>query len=156
MAREPVPKPRPDFREGPLLQVFVAGQLAGDLLRAELGATSGADRFAVMSVIGALGPITPTELSRRLGMAPTTVSTWLARLEADGAAVRRANPADGRSQLVELSRRGRSELNAAMPHFRRAVARVRDGLGGDLDEVLDALDRLVETLRDAVAETTTS
>jgi DNA-binding MarR family transcriptional regulator len=151
------PPPRPPFREGPLLQLFVAGQLAGDLLRRELGATATAgDRFAVLSVIGALGPITPTELARRLGMAPTTVSSWLARLEGEAVAARRANPADGRSHLIELTGEGRRELQAAMPEFTRAALGLRGALGDDLDGVLDALDRLVEALRATLAEDTRS
>jgi DNA-binding MarR family transcriptional regulator len=147
---------RPPFREGVLLQLFVAGQLAGDLLRVELGGTMRPDRFAVLSVIGVLGPITPTELARRLGMAPTTVSTWLARLETDGVAIRRRNPDDGRSQLVELTDRGRRELRRAMPDFKRAIDRVRDELGDDVEAVLFGLDRLVAALRALVAETTNS
>jgi DNA-binding MarR family transcriptional regulator len=107
-------------------------------------------------VIGVLGPITPTELARRLGMAPTTVSTWLARLETDGVAIRRRNPDDGRSQLVELTDRGRRELRRAMPDFKRAIDRVRDELGDDVEAVLFGLDRLVAALRALVAETTNS
>ena len=148
--------PRPPFREGPLLQVYVAGQLAGDLLREELGTTITGERFALLSVIGALGPITPSDLARRLGMAPTTVSTWLARLEADGSARRRPNPGDGRSQLIELTTTGREELQRSMPDFRRAVGRVRAALGDDLDEVLNGLDRLVAALRATLAEDTKS
>ena len=148
--------PSPPFREGPLLQVYVAGQLAGDLLREELGTTITGERFALLSVIGALAPITPSDLARRLGMAPTTVSTWLARLEADGSARRRPNPHDGRSQLIELTTAGREELQRAMPDFRRAVARVRAALGEDLDEVLNGLDRLVAGLRATLAEDTKS
>ncbi len=147
---------RPAFREGPLLQVFVAGQLSGELLRRELGTTITGDRFAVLSVIGALAPITPTELARRLGMAPTTVSSWLARLEREGVAERRPNPDDGRSQLIELTGAGRRELEAAMPEFARAASRVREALGDDLDQVLDALERLVGVLRAALAKDTTS
>jgi DNA-binding MarR family transcriptional regulator len=150
--RRPTAPPR--FREGPLLQVFVADQLAGEILKRELGATTAGDRFAVPSVIGALGPITPTELARRLGMAPTTVSSWLVRLER--IASRHANPDDGRSQLVELTEDGRRELETAMPAFRRAVGRVRDALGDELDDVLDALDRLVEALRAVLTEDTNS
>ena len=150
------PTARPRFREGPLLQVFVADQLVGDLLRRELGAATTGGRFAVLSVIGALGPITPTELARRLGMAPTTVSSWLVRLEHEGVASRHANPDDGRSQLVELTEDGRRELQAVMPDFGRAVGRVRDALGDDLDDVLDALDRLVEVLRAVLAANTSS
>ena len=148
--------PRPPFREGPLLQVYVAGQLTGDLLRQELGTTITGERFALLSVIGALGPITPSDLARRLGMAPTTVSTWLARLEADGSARRRPNPGDGRSQLIELTTTGREELRRSLPDFRRAVGRVRAALGDDLDEVLNGLDRLVAALRTTLAEDTKS
>ena len=147
---------RPPFREGPLLQVYVAGQLVGDLLREELGTTISGERFALLSVIGALGPITPSDLARRLGMAPTTVSTWLARLEADGSARRNPNPGDGRSQLIELTAAGREELQRSMPDFRRAVGRVRAALGDDLDEVLNGLDRLVAALRTTLAEDTKS
>jgi DNA-binding MarR family transcriptional regulator len=156
MARTPTTDVRPGFREGLLLQVFVAGQLTGDLLRGELGPSMTGDRFAVLSVIGALGPITPGELARRLGMAPTTVSTWLARLERDGATSRRPNPVDRRSFLVEVTESGRAELRGAMPAFRRALESVREELGEDLDDVLSGLERLVGALRAAVAQTTTS
>ena len=142
------------FREGPLLQVFVAGQLTADLLRAHMGTS--ADGFAMLSVIAALGPLTPGELARRLGMAPTTVSSWLARLERDDLATRRPNPADGRSQLVELTPRGRDRVREAMPRFKVAIESVRAELGADLDDVLSGLDRLVAALRTLVAETTSS
>lgn len=148
--------PRPVLREGVLLQLFVAGQLAGDLLSAELGGTMKPDRFAVQSVIGALGPITPTELARRVGMAPTTISSWLSRLERAGAIRRRPNPEDGRSQLVELTRQGREELQDAMPGFRRAIARVLEALDDDVDAVLAGSARLVEALREALGENTNS
>ena len=151
-----MPETTPAMREGVLLQLFVAGQLAGDLLREELGDTMHPDRFAVQSVIGALGPLTPTNLARRLGMAPTTVSSWLSRLEQDGAVVRRANPADGRSQLVELTPRGRAELDRALPAFARALARVHDALGADVDAVVAGSVRLADALRTALARNTSS
>jgi DNA-binding MarR family transcriptional regulator len=148
-----VPDP-PVLREGVLLQVFVAGQLTADLLRTELGDTMSPDRFAVQSVIGALGPLTPGALARRLGMAPTTVSSWLARLEGDGAARRRRNPDDGRSQLVELTPKGRRELERATPGFRRAIDRVTEALDDDVDDVLRGSARLLEALREVLAEDT--
>ena len=146
----------PPLREGVLLQVFVAGQLAADLLREELGPVMTPDRFAVQSVIGALGPLTPSELARRLGMAPTTISSWLARLEQAGAVRRRPNPDDGRSQLVEVTTRGRSELNDALPGFGRAITRVVDALGPDVDAVLAGSQRLADALRSVLAENTSS
>ena len=115
-----------------------------------VAACAGARVVAVDISPGAL------ELARRLGMAPTTVSTWLARLERDGATSRRPNPEDRRSYLVEVTESGRAELRGAMPAFRRALESVRAELGEDLDDVLFGLERLVAALRAAVAETTTS
>ena len=154
MARLP-PEGRP-AREALLLQVFVVSQLTGDLLRTELGDAMRGDRFAVQSVIRALAPVTPRDLARRLGMAPTTVSSWLSRLEADGSIRRRRNPEDGRSQLIETTAKGRQELDRAYPAFGRAVARVRAALGDDLDPVLDAQLMLIEALRRTLAEDTNS
>lgn len=145
-----------EFRPGILLQVFVAGQLTDDLLRAELGDVLSADGFAVQSVIGLAGPITPGQLARRLGMAPTTVSSWVARLERAGIVRRRPNPEDGRSQLIELTPRGRRQLDAARPGFRRAIERVRAELGDDFEEVLAGAGLLVEALRRALEKSTTS
>ena len=133
-----MPKSRP-FREGALLQVYVAGQLAGDLLREELGMTITGDRFALLSVIGALGPITPSDLSRRLGMAPTTFPRGWRDSRRTGRPQRRPNPVDGRSQLVELTPRVAEELQRSLPDFRRAVERVRARSDDDVDAVLDGL-----------------
>jgi len=107
-------------------------------------------------VIGALGPLTPSELARRLGMAPTTISSWLARLEQAGAVRRRPNPDDGRSQLVEVTTRGRSELDDALPGFGRAITRVVNALGPDVDAVLAGSQRLADALRSVLAENTSS
>ena len=146
----------PPFREGILLQAFAVQQLSGDLLRAEMGDTMSPPRFAVQSVVGALGPLTPGELARRLGMAPTTVSSWIGRLESDGAVARTRNAEDGRSVLLELTPRGREQLAAAMPHFRRAILALHDALGDDVDAVADGLDLLVDALRATLAASTTS
>ena len=65
------------------------------------------DGYAVLSAIGAFGPLTLTELASMLGMPLTTASDVVRRLEGRGAARRRPNPADGRSQLLELTAGGR-------------------------------------------------
>lgn len=140
-----------------LLQVFVAGQLVDDLLSRELGTVgSTPSRFAVESVIGVFGPITPTDLARRLGMAPTTLSTWLRRLRAEGRIVQRPNPADGRSTLVELTPAGREAFEQAGPRFRVALDALFAELGDRRGPVLDGIDELVEALRRTVADTTSS
>lgn len=146
----------PSFREGILLQAFAIQHLSGDLLRAELGETMSPSRFGVQSVIGALGPITPGELAGRLGMAPTTVSSWIARLENDGALTRTPNADDGRSVLLELTPAGHEQLREAMPHFRRAILGLNEALGDDVEAVWDAQDRLIAALRTTLADSTRS
>jgi DNA-binding MarR family transcriptional regulator len=147
---------QPAFREGILLQAFAIQHLSGDLLRAELGDTMSPPRFGVQSVIGALGPITPGELAGRLGMAPTTVSSWIARLEDDGALTRSRNADDGRSVLVELTAKGHEQLREAMPHFRRAILGLNEALGEDVEAVWEAQDRLIAALRARLAASTSS
>ena len=144
------------FREGILLQAFAVQQLSGDLLRAELGETMSPPRFAVQSVIGALGPLTPGELAGRLGMAPTTVSSWIGRLESEGAVTRNPNDEDGRSVLVELTPLGREQLREAMPHFRRAILALNAALGDDVEAVWEGQNLLVDALRKVLASSTTS
>ena len=147
---------QPTFREGILLQAFAIQHLSGDLLRAELGETMSPARFGVQSVIGAVGPITPGDLAGRLGMAPTTVSSWIARLEDDGAITRTRNAEDGRSVLVELTDQGRAELREAMPSFRRAILALHDALGDDVETVWQGQTLFIDALRHVLASSTTS
>ena len=99
-----------------LLQSFITGQLASELLRRELDAAGMTpNQFGVQSVIGAFGPLTPTELAGRLGMAPPTVSAWIKRLTGDGQIERRPHPTDGRSYLLVVTAAGRTALEAAAP-----------------------------------------
>jgi DNA-binding MarR family transcriptional regulator len=148
-------EPRP-FREGILLQAYAVQQLSGDLLRAELGDTMAPSRFAFQSVVGTVGPLTPGELARRLGMAPTTVSSWIGRLESEGALTRKPNTEDRRSVLVALTPLGREQLDAAMPHFRRAYMALHDALGDDADAVWHGQALLIEALRTTLASSTPS
>lgn len=141
----------PERETNVLLQVFVSGQLAAELLRRELRESGlSPDQFAVESMIAVRGPITPTELAARLGMAPTTLSSWLRRLTAAGRVRRRPNPADGRSVLIDSSARGRRAVEAAAPHFVAALQRVEAELGPDLSSSIDHGDRLHQALRRAL------
>ena len=136
-----------------LLQSFITGQLASELLRRELDAAGMTpNQFGVQSVIGAFGPLTPTDLAARLGMAAPTVSSWIKRLSEDGQIERRPNPADGRSYLLEVTPAGRSALDAAVPHFGAALGKIEAALGDDLDTAWEGGRRFEEALRAALAD----
>ncbi len=142
---------RPRYDRNVLLSSFITSQLVGELLAQELEGTGlRPDRFGVQSVIVARGPLTPSELAAFLGLSPSTVSSWLQRLERAGATLRRPNPSDGRSVLIEATPLGKSEVEAALPSFRRALSRVNVALGGELGVVEGGYQRLEQALRDAL------
>jgi DNA-binding MarR family transcriptional regulator len=131
-----------------LLRMFTTGQLANQLLARELEPVGfSPNQFAVTSVVGALGPITPTDLASQLGMAPTTLSAWIARLTRAGHIRRRPNPQDGRSALLEITTDGRAALDRAGPRFVAALDQLEAALGDDLDGVWAAGDAVETALR---------
>jgi DNA-binding MarR family transcriptional regulator len=140
-----------------LLQSFIAGQLAAELLRRELEPRGMEPRrFAVQSVIGAFGPITPTELASRLGLAPATLSAWIRRLTQDGQVEKRPHPTDGRSYLLELTPAGRDEIGRAGPGFLAALERLEAELGDAHEQVWAAGNRYESALRAALADSSAS
>jgi DNA-binding MarR family transcriptional regulator len=135
-----------------LLRQFINGSLANELLSRELGpAGVSPNQFGVESVIGALGPVTPTELAARLGMAPTTLSAWIRRLTESGHVQRRPNPDDGRSSLLELTESGRAAMQAAGPRFHAALVALEEALGDDAATVAEAGATLEAALRRLLA-----
>ncbi len=134
-----------------LLQSFITGQLASELLRRELepvGMTP--SEFGVQSVIAALGPLTPTELSTRLGMPAPTVTAWIKRLTEAGQVRKQPHPSDGRSYLVEITEAGHAKCLEAGPHFGAALTRLEALLGDELDAVWSGGVRFEEGLRAAL------
>jgi DNA-binding MarR family transcriptional regulator len=147
----------PAVRANVLLQVFIVGQLAGELLgRGFRPAGISPDHFAVLSVIGQLGPVTPTDLSRILGMPPTTVSSWVRRLASRGHITRLANPDDGRSALLEVTPRGREMIEKTQSVFKGVLEEVNARLGRSEAPVTDSLVELQEALRGVLAGRTTA
>ncbi len=67
---------------------------------------------AALEALGAEGPLRLGDLGRRLGIAPSTLTRNLARLEASGLVGREADPEDGRSYRVTLTRSGRAAARA--------------------------------------------
>jgi DNA-binding MarR family transcriptional regulator len=131
-----------------LFRLFILFQLADDLLsRAMVEQKLNPNDFAVQSAIRAYQPITPTRLAALLGMPPTTLSSYLRRLEARRQIRRRPNPEDGRSSLLEVTKIGDKNVVAAFPVLRGSVARINEQLDYSPQELDLALDRLEDAFR---------
>ncbi len=93
------------------------------------------------------GDMRMRELARRLGLATSTVTRLVDRLEAAGLAERRSERPDRRSVLVGLSSTGRDALGAVRRHF---LALLRELIGGlsarEQGELLRLLTKLGEGL----------
>jgi DNA-binding MarR family transcriptional regulator len=83
-----------------------------------------ANGYAILSLIGARGPVRLTELAGELGMPITTASDVVRRLESRHLVRRAPNPADGRSSLFALSAAGDREWRNGWP----ALARINAAL----------------------------
>lgn len=131
-----------------LFRLFILGQLADDLLgRAMAGLRVQPNDFAVLSAIRAFQPITPSRLAALLGMPPTTLSSYLRRLEGRRLVRRRPNPDDGRSSLLEVTKTGDRQAVSAFPALQGSVARVHERLDYSPRELDLALDRLEDAMR---------
>jgi DNA-binding MarR family transcriptional regulator len=139
----PAPRPRPL-----LLDIWIAGELMGSLLDRNL-ALEGVDTdfYGTLSVIGAFGPLTPSELAERVGAPLTTVSDRLRRIVEDGDAERIPNPDDGRSHLVRLTAEGDARWRRGWPALRRTIEQISENLERPVEEVHDVIEDLIEALR---------
>ena len=110
-----------------LLQLVSIGERMGTLVRHELEREGvHADGYALLSVVGAFGPLSISAAASMLGLPLTTASDAVARLAARGHVHRRPNPADGRSQLLELTEAGDADWRAGWP----ALSRTNGGSSG--------------------------
>lgn len=85
------------------LVTHLTGRLLDDALR-PTGLTG--DEFGLYSLIYTRAPVTPTQISRWTGMAPTTVSGMLRRMGTREHLTAAPNPADARSRVLRLSTAG--------------------------------------------------
>ena len=134
-----------------LLDLYASQQLVGALLSRELGA-DGVPRelYGLLPEIALAGPVAPTKLAALLGLPPTTLYDYADRLVERGHVVRRPNPADGRSHLLEVTPEGR----AVVRQGGAAVTRVVQALAGRLEETdIEQLEDAMHTLRSALEET---
>jgi DNA-binding MarR family transcriptional regulator len=95
----------------------------------------------------AAGDMRMHELAHRLGLATSTVTRLVDRLEAAGLAERRAERPDRRSVLVGLSTSGRQALHAVRKRLRAFIRQLLSGLPArDQGELVRLLAKLGEGL----------
>ena len=135
-----------------LLQLWTAAHMAERLVDEHLKRLGVSDeQFALLSLIGLYGPVTPTALATRMGVPLTTLADAVRRLDARGEIERLPNPEDGRSHLLTLSPAGHARRKAAHPGVVGSVEDVRKHLELSLEEVEAAMDDVHRALQEAVA-----
>jgi DNA-binding MarR family transcriptional regulator len=129
-----------DQRLGVLFALWLVGRSTVGAIEARIGATGlAADEYAVYCLLDMAGPLTPSALGAWMAAPPTTVSAFVKRLERRGHVVRRPNPDDGRSHLLELTAEGRNARAAASAAMAPFSDRVRRDLGASADTFIDEL-----------------
>jgi DNA-binding MarR family transcriptional regulator len=132
---------------GLLFRIYTTGEACETLVDETVDPHGVADGFVTMSLLSVEGSLTPTEISRRLGMRLTTTSALVRRLVERGHARQVPNPNDGRSQLVTLTEEGAEALAAAFPGFLDTIEEVERRLTHSRAEVRAALDDLEQAFR---------
>lgn len=144
---------RTTVKPGLLLQPFVLSQLTGALIEQMLEGTDiTPSEFALTSWLNVNGDATPTELSRDLGLAPTTLSAMIERLVRKGHLRRVRHPDDGRSYVLTTTAKGRATQAEVTGRFLPILGRIREHLDADEQQVLAVLRILEEALRSTLAE----
>lgn len=130
-----------------LFRIYTSGEACETLVDETVDPHGVADGFVAMSLLSRAGTLTPTEISRQLGMRLTTTSALVRRLVERGHARQIPNPRDGRSQLVALTEEGEQALTAAFPAFFETIREVESHLTHSTEEIQAALDDLEQAFR---------
>jgi DNA-binding MarR family transcriptional regulator len=108
---------------------------------------------AALEALGTEGPTRLGDLGRRLGVAPSTLTRNLARLEASGLVQREVDPRDARSARVALTKPGRRAARAVVAQEEGFARRVLDHLpAGRRADVIESLTDLLAAVRAATEE----
>jgi MarR family transcriptional regulator for hemolysin len=123
--------------EGTLLSTARAVRRAYDAALARAGVNL--SEASVLAHLQDSGPLTQTELARRIGTGRARMGAWIDGLVDKGAVVREPDPHDRRVWMVALTSSGRS-LRAETARIDRSIRRVlRDGTTEEDRARLDAL-----------------
>lgn len=144
---------RTTVKPGLFLQPFIVSQLSSVLI-AQVVEGSGVTgpEFAVTSWLNIVGSATPGEISRELGITPTTLSAMIDRLVRKKQVRRVRHPEDGRSYVLEPTAQGKATNARNGKRFLEVIQRVRENLEGDPEEVLAAMRRLEDAFRTTIAD----
>ena len=127
------------------LVTHLTGRLLDDALR-PTGLTG--DEFGLYSLMYARAPVTPTQISRWTGMAPTTVSGMLRRMGNRKHLTQAPNPDDARSHVLRLSAAGLRVTAEAAATLDAVLGRLHDVLGSRTPAVRAGLQELDTALRE--------
>jgi DNA-binding MarR family transcriptional regulator len=126
-----------------LAQLLLSRRLSAALYRKVAGGISPVQLQALAVLAG--GDVRMRDLAHRLGLATSTVTRLVDRLEAAGLAERRTERPDRRSVLVGLNKPGREALQAVRRRLRTFLRELMAGLPpheqGELVRLLSKLGR---------------
>jgi DNA-binding MarR family transcriptional regulator len=134
-------------------ELAVASRYAQLVIRGELEAAGVVvDEYHLVSFVGFLEPVTPTDLARASGITRTTLRDAVARAVERGHLEPVPNPGDARSHLLRLTPAGKAVLERGLPAVHRALRRLESALDRPLDEVEETVWRLRRTLERVAGE----
>ena len=108
---------------------------------------------ALAVVEGADRALTPSEISERVLVASATMTATLDLLEGRGWVIRRPNPEDRRSVLVEVTEEGRATADGMLAGIRIIEREVMSGLtNSERDQLLGLLDKVLARAAEVAAE----
>jgi MarR family transcriptional regulator, organic hydroperoxide resistance regulator len=126
----------------PLTSAFAEGDLTG------------AQRAVMRVLVEAKAPLSLSSLRQNLGLAQSTVSGIVERLEKRGMITRRSDPADGRGTLLTPSEAVNAFLRTKVPELVRSPLAEALALADSAErrKILESLRRLHQLLRQASSE----
>ena len=106
-----------------------------------------------LDILDAHGPLSPTELARRAGLHPATMTGILDRLERGGWIVRERDPSDRRAVRVRAVHERYAELLRLYSGLSRSMNRLLAGYSdSELATIADFMRRTVDAGRNATDE----
>lgn len=145
MAKEAPPT---RLERSPIHLLHRAGQCAGDIFQAEMGAADLTPRqYAVLITVSQNEGLSQTNLVDKTGIDRSTLADIVRRMLKKGLLQRRRTKEDARAYAVKLTEEGWRTLKSAEPMARRVDEKVLSVLSGqqrdrfitDLNTIVDAL-----------------